>query len=551
MTRSFSTHQPTTLRQRRAFRPRAEGLEGRQLLSAGALDTTFNSTGYALPGPSGAVAVQIDSSGNILAAGTNGGTTSDFRVVRLTPSGHLDTTFGSSGSVTTDFAGQADRASDMALQANGQIVVVGSIINLDAVTVKHKTVYYGDWNIGLVRYLASPTTINGVSYPAGSLDPTFGNGGKVTTNISTYTGDTYGVNYQQDDAYGVAIQDDGKIVVGGRSFTSSGTTEGVLVRYLASPTTINGVSYPAGSLDPTFGQGGIIHINQPNFTGDGVWDVAILRDPTNPANDKIVTMETPYSNASGSTQRSVAVARYNLDGSLDTTFGTNGRTVTTVPGVDLGDWGMALQSDGSVVVTGYYHYTNGAPQDTFLLRYTPAGVLDSTFGNNGITVFDAGGSDIGYSVAIQPSDGKILVAGYSTNSLLTINYAYLARFLTNGQIDTTFGSNGEALNTFANSSSTFQGLAVQPSDGKIVAVGEADSPSGKTRTYNVLIARFQGDTTTQSAAASSMALVQTSPATTDAALTSLVTADDPQLSLLSADVLGTSRKRAHGSSLPA
>src|SRR5262245_43482124 len=104
---------------------------------------------------------------------------------------------------------------------------------------------------------------------------------------------------------------------------------------------------------------------------------------------------------------------------------------------------MVFQSDGSVViVAGYYQYTNGARQDTFLLRYTAAGVLDSTSGNNGIAVFEAGGSDVGYSVAIQPSDGKILVVGYSS---LTNGSAYVARFHTDGAVHSTFGSNGEAL----------------------------------------------------------------------------------------------------------
>ena len=203
---------------------------------------------------------------------------------------------------------------------------------------------------------------------------------------------------------------------------------------------------------------------------------------------------------------------------------------------------MALQPDGSVVVTGYYQYTNGSPQDTFLLRYTAAGALDSAFGNNGIAVFDAGGSDVGYSVAIQPSDGKILVAGYSS---LTNGSAYVARFQTDGTLDTTFGSNGEALNTFSNAGSSFHGLAVQ-SDGKIVAVGGASSTSGKTTTNNFLIARFQGDTTTLTAAASPLATASTAPASNDTSLPiPLAPPTDQDLTALATELIGAGKKR-HG-----
>lgn len=513
MTRSFSTHRLAIPRPRRTFRPQAEGLEGRQLLTAGALDLSFNSTGYVLAGPSSAQAVTIQPlNGDILATGevyptSTGG---DFRVVALTPSGALDSSFGSGGSVTTDFAGKEDRPQAMAVMSDGRIVVAGWA---DTGTGKVKGYPVYNYDFAVARYL-----------PSGALDTSFGTGGKVTTNISTYSS-TDTLN-KQDVANAVVIQDDGKIVVGGYSYTALGTKEGVLVRYNTN-----------GTLDTSFGQSGVVQINLPNFTSDGVWGLAIWRDPTT-GTDKIVTMEAPKT----SSGYSVAVARYNLDGSLDASFGTNGRTVTTVPGVSLGDWGMALQSDGSVVVTGYYQYSNGNPQDTFLLRYTAAGVLDSTFGNNGITVFDAGGSDVGYSVAIQPSDGKILVAGYSS---LTNGSAFVARFQTGGTIDTTFGTNGEALNTFTNAGSSFHGLAVQ-SDGKIVAVGSATSTSGKTTTYNFLIARFQGDTTILTAAARPRSITSTTvPTSQDTSpLILLAPPTDQDLGLLATELVRPVTKRS-------
>src|SRR5262245_39136153 len=101
MTRSFPTRRQTNPKPRRTFRPQAEGLEGRQLLSAGALDTTFGTGGYTLAGQAGAIAVQIDSSGKILAAGSTGGTNVDFRLVRRLANGAPDLAFGSGGGVTT------------------------------------------------------------------------------------------------------------------------------------------------------------------------------------------------------------------------------------------------------------------------------------------------------------------------------------------------------------------------------------------------------------------------------------------------------------------
>jgi uncharacterized delta-60 repeat protein len=513
MTRSFSTNRQTPPKPRRTFCPQAEGLEGRQLLSAGALDTTFNSTGYVLAGPLSAQAVTIQpQNGDILAAGevyptSTGG---DFRVVALTPSGALDPSFASGGSVTTDFAGKEDRPQAMAVMPDGRIVVAGWA-DTGTGKVKGNPVY--NYDFAVARYL-----------PSGALDSSFGGGtGKVTTNISTYhSTDTFN---ERDEANAVVLQDDGKIVVGGYSYTAQGTTEGVLVRYNTD-----------GTLDTSFGQGGVVQINLPSFTSDGVWGLAIWRDPTT-GTDKIVTMEAPQT----SSGYSVGVARYNLDGSLDASFGTNGRTVTTVSGASLGGWGIALQSDGSVVVTGDYQYANGNPQDTFLLRYTAAGVLDSTFGNDGIAVFDAGGSDVGYSVAIQPSDGKILVAGYSS---LTNGSAYVARFQTDGAIDATFGSNGEALNTFSNAGSSFHGLAVQ-SDGKIVAVGGATSTSGKTTTKNFLIARFLGDTTTPTAAARARASVSTTAAMSQDSLPQLALAPlaDQDLTALAVERIGAGKRR--------
>jgi uncharacterized delta-60 repeat protein len=213
-------------------------------------------------------------------------------------------------------------------------------------------------------------------------------------------------------------------------------------------------------------------------------------------------------------------------------------------------WGMALESDGSVVVGGYYDYQNGSPTPLALLHYTAAGVLDSTFGNGGVALYNdpTGASDVGYSVAVDPSDDKILLAGYSStsSSMSTI----LTRFQSNGAIDTSFGTNGIARNTFsANVESYFKDVLLQP-DGKIVAVGSASTKTGKTTTGNFLIARFLGDSTTSSATAFPAIFAQpTSRGSLGAtALIPLALGSDQDLGQLAIDAIRSGTKRSRSAS---
>jgi uncharacterized delta-60 repeat protein len=539
MTRSFSTHRLATPKPRRTFRPQAEGLEGRQLLTAGALDTTFNSTGYALPGPRWATAAQIQPlNGDILAAGEDAnGSAANFRVVALTPSGAPDLSFGSNGSVTTDFAGKEDRVRDMAVMPDHRIVVVGWA---DMGTGKVKGLQVYNFDIAVARYL-----------PNGALDTSFNGTGKVTTNISTYS--STGPDNEQDGAYAVVVQDDGKIVVGGYSVTGPGTYEGVLVRYNTDGTIDT-------TFDPSGPMPGVVQINLPNFNDDEVSDVAILRDP-NPANDKIVTDESAWAvDPSGNSHLSLSVARYNLDGSLDTSFGTNGLTVTTMSG-NIGGKRMALQLDGSVVVGGSYTPPSGAPNELALFRYFgalttingvtyPAGAPDPTFGTGGVVIYNDPtlASDAGNSVAIQPN-GEILLAGESGTT--SPQESILARFQTNGAIDMSFANNGVARNYFTNAGGYFNDVTLQP-DGKIVAVGLASTTSGKTGTNNFLIARFLGDSTTTAATASPAILAQpTSLGSLDATvLIPLAPGSDQDLGQLAIGLIQPGTKRSRSASHP-
>ncbi len=304
----------------------------------GALDAGFGSGGKvtATFGPTsdfaGAVAVQPD--GKIVLAGASGvpqQRDEAFALARFKPDGSLDSGFGSAGMVTTRFASPGDEAAQaLVLQPDGKIVAVGS----ELVGSRE-----GPSDFALARYT-----------PEGVLDPTFGSGGKVTTTFGSAS----------DFANGAVLQPDGKIVVAGYSFQGRvGPSAFALARYM-----------PDGSLDPSFGSGGRV---MTDVGPDGTaWAVALQRD------GKIV--------AAGTGRGVFALARYNPNGSLDQSFGTGGIVSTAVgTGDEALARAVAVQPEGKVVVAGS---TVTCTYDDFTLaRYTPAGVLDRTFGSNGKRCF--------------------------------------------------------------------------------------------------------------------------------------------------------------------
>ena len=215
----------------------------------------------------------------------------------------------------------------------------------------------------------------------GDLDTSFGTGGKVVTSFLG----------QDDFVRSIAIQSDGKIVVAGE--TKNGTyDEFALARY-----------NPDGTLDTSFGNSGGKMITNSNNNGDHARSVAIQSD------GKIVLAGAGDNTGNDD----FALYRYNTDGSLDSSFGTGGKVFTAVgSGNDFAE-SVAIQSDGKIVVAGYSY--NGSNDDFALVRYNTDGSLDTSFDSDGKVTTDFGaGSDVANSVAIQ-SDGKIVAAGNSKN----------------------------------------------------------------------------------------------------------------------------------------
>jgi uncharacterized delta-60 repeat protein len=168
------------------------------------------------------------------------------------------------------------------------------------------------------------------------------------------------------------------------------------------------------------------------------------------------------------------LARYNADGTPDTTFGNTGRVIADFLG-DAAAGALALQPDGKIVAAGAR--TTGdpdfGPRDFALARYNADGTLDTTFGDQGAVLTDFGGSDGAHALALQP-DGKIVVAGSSEDTSGRWDFA-LARYLPNGALDTTFSGDGKVTTNFSTGfdMDLAYALAIQPSDGRLVVAGAA------------------------------------------------------------------------------
>ncbi len=382
--------------------------------ASGSLDSSFGSDGKVITvfGTSNesANSIAIQSNGKIVVAGSSSnGTNNEFTVTRYNTDGSLDSSFDSDGKVTTTIGSNAD-AFSVAIQSDGKIVLAGNAI------------IGGRDEIAVARYNTD-----------GSLDSSFDSDGKVTTTIG-----------EADYATSVVVQSDGKIVVAGSSATG-GDSNFALIRFNTD-----------GSLDSSFDPA-VTPIGSAN---DEAYSVAIQ------SNGKIVV--AGYSD--NGAQRVFAVARYNTDGSLDSSFNSDGKVTTAIGSDDLAK-SVAIQSDGKIVVAG--SSSNGSDNDFALIRYNTDGSLDSSFASDGkvITVFGSSG-EFANSVALQ-SDGKIVVAGSSDNGAQRV-FA-VARYSADGSLDSSFDSDGKVTTAIGSGDFAFS-VAIQ-SDGKIVVVGSSNNGS--------------------------------------------------------------------------
>jgi uncharacterized delta-60 repeat protein/uncharacterized repeat protein (TIGR01451 family) len=282
---------------------------------------------------------------------------------------------------------------------------------------------------------------------AGDLDPAFGSAGIVTTD--------FGLDLDERGE-AIAIQGDGRIVVAGSIRSANAGLDIGLARYNAD-----------GSLDSTFGTGGLVRAD---FGGsEQVFDLAILPD------GRIVTAGI----FAGANPQGFLAARFNTDGSLDASFGTGGKTVIAFA-LPAQANAIAIQSDSKIVLAGKSDLF-GFLSDFALARLNSDGTLDTGFGTGGKVQTDFGlTTDEAFDLVIQ-SDGRIVVGGRGAadTPLGPVPGFALVRYTANGQLDPSFGPNGQVVTFVGRTFSETHALALQ-SDGRIVAAGIADDSSATT-----------------------------------------------------------------------
>jgi uncharacterized delta-60 repeat protein len=334
----------------------------------------------------------------------------------------------------------------------------------------------------------------------GDLDPSFGTDGRVTTS---FPGGSLG--------NAVAIQPDQKIVAVGAAPGPLGNGAFAVARYETD-----------GTLDPTFSADGRL-TTVIGGGGDEARSVAIQSD------GKIVVVGTQD-------LQWIVVVRYLADGRRDRTFGLHGvvRTSLARTGFDIG-YDVAIQPNGRIVVAGV-----AGTGDFVVLRYRQGGGLDTSFGDGGKVLFVHGGT--GRSLVLQP-DGKIVVTGYNgwglvvarllpdgrrdrtfagdgvvrrladspahlimplavalqTNGKIVVAGDYdifrsgVARFTTDGRLDSSFGGDGVVQANLGDNEQAFVSLAIQK-DGRIVAAGHVEPhEGGDTTVPRIVVARFLRD----------------------------------------------------------
>ena len=399
--------------------------------SNGSLDTSFDGDGKVVTpvdrGTSVATAVKIQNDGKIVVAGyaiTNGSFGS-FAVVRYNADGSLDSSFGDGGKVTTVIGTDA-RGNALAIQTDGKIIVAGSSKNAA------KT------NFAVARYNSD-----------GSLDLSFETDGIVTTPIGT-----------GDDVGNAVTILAGKIIVAGSSFNAGSNNGFAVVRYNSD-----------GSLDASFDLDGIVITEIQFGTSEDVATAVAIQF----GNGTILQPDTIVvaGSSSGITSDDFAVVRYNLDGSLDTSFDTDGIVRTPIgAGADTGN-GLAIQGSGTnprkIVVAG--SSDDGSKTDFAVVRYNADGSLDTSFDLDGIVITPVDtNDDAGAAVTIQ-ADGKVVVAGSSiNNSSNVLDDFAVARYNSDGSLDASFDADGKRIDNVGNAVSTAKSLAIQ-TDGKIVVAG--------------------------------------------------------------------------------
>ncbi len=417
-------------------------------------DSTFGTNGYTISplgnGEEGAQTMKLQSDGKIVVGGfsNNSSNRNRYALVRYLPNGDLDSAFALNGKSILELGpansgGHHEAVRSLAIQPDGKIVTAGNI-----------------------NYTQSNTTflLMARHLPNGDLDSTFGTNGVV---LSTGNNNAF--------ALSVVLQPDGKILTGGSLYNFANTNNSwdmQVRRYL-----------PNGVLDSTFGVQGSALIHR---TTDELISIALQTD------GKIL-----LAGISGSgSNYSVLSARMNTNGSIDSTFGTNGISLISLDtGFDVPRQIQQLP-DEKILIVGNYRNSTTQKYDLFLTRLEANGQPDSTFGASGVAKYNLGNGTNGLYAAHQEADGSYLGAGYD---YLAGSYrTTLFHFLADGSLDPGFGDGGAAIFEIAEES---EAKAMElTADGDVVIAGYATTNGN----YDFLVAQFKDTTLTSTGIAKLM-----------------------------------------------
>lgn len=383
----------------------------------------------------------------------------------------LAANFGTEGIVTTNAGGYFNEIQAIEFDNNGRFVVAGTGGGVKAALARYKTDGTLDNTFGTGgKVIANTGTVEsraydfaiqndgriisaGVAYgdgqnndfflcrynSDGTPDNTFGTNGAVTTDF----------NSGSDEARAVTLQPDGKIVVAGWAFDGF-RYNFALARYLAT-----------GALDPSFGTGGKKTVVIQTGSSSKAYAMTLQPDGKIVLGGTVINANADF-----------ALVRLNADGSLDNSFNGSGKLVKDIAGRNDGINAMILQNDGTIVVAGHeISYAPAAAGNVVVARFTASGSPDPLFDGDGIRITDLGGdNDQATGVSLQP-DGRLLVSAIGANRDFNV-----LRYNTNGSPDITFGVNGVASKDFGNRSDVPNAIQFYQND--IYVAGKTHSSGG-------------------------------------------------------------------------
>jgi len=398
---------------------------------SGELDKTFGNNGIVITSVNSenvkTVELLINNENKILSAGSVGeGSSSDFFIIQQNSDGSLDQSFGDGGIQTLSLGPAKDVCNFMKLDAQDRIYVGGSGFA------------FNEWNNVEIARLNLD----------GSLDLSFGTQGYISQDFGT----------NNDVANGLAFQQDGKLIVVG-NLVEKNDINFLVARFLSN-----------GEVDSTFGLNGYS-----TFDFDGAADDA--RNVNVLPNGKIVVIGVSTTNIPLKTI--MKIIQLDMDGNLDMEFGTNGELSFDLSSTITEPRGVKVYDNGDLLIGCQI-----GTKDFGLIKFNQDGILDKTFGTNGLISHTVTNTQINTSYEfIQQNDGDIIVCGFSGD------YPYYQTCLlglnSTGAIDSTFGDNGISLNDLSDSTNLWTNI-VESSDDRFLVAGYANN----TSVYDHLLGKF-------------------------------------------------------------